>query len=87
MFWDLAWLFDFGVSSAILGRWMLRREGGGGPGRGRVAAPSLGLAALVAGPVAAVPGMNADPVMVLFAPGVGGGAAFNALARTDARVL
>jgi uncharacterized membrane protein len=95
LLWDLAWFVVFGVVPALAG-WWLRRNGPGSPGsnspppsprRGRQAATGLGLAALVAGPLAALPVGNNDQVTVLFAPGVTPAQAFNALARVDARVL
>lgn len=88
LFWDLLWFFAFGVLPFVLG-WMLRgRSRGGGDGRrGRNAATTLGLAALVAGPLAAVPPGDATEVMVLFRPGISSGAAFNALAEIDSRIL
>ncbi len=95
LLWDLAWFVVFGVLPVLAG-WWVRRNGPdnaeGGPGeasarRGRHAAASLGLAALVAGPMAALPAGDNDQVTVLFAPGVTPAQAFNALARVDARVL
>lgn len=88
LFWDLLWFFAFGVLPLVLG-WMLRRRGpsGGDHRRGRNAATTLALAALVAGPVAALPAGDATEVMVLFRPGVSSGAAFDALAEIDSRIL
>lgn len=89
--WDLAWFAVFGLAPAVIGWWAWRQRGAGasGPGSGgRRAAAMLGLTALVAGPLAALPGKGGtDQVAVLFAPGVTPGEAFNALARMDARVL
>jgi uncharacterized membrane protein len=93
--WDLAWFVAFGVLPALAGWWLQRKKGPGagsgssppGSRRGRQAAASLGLAALMAGPIAALPSGQNDQVTVLFAPGVSPGQAFNALARVDARVL
>lgn len=96
LLWDLAWFVAFGVVPALAGWWLRRKgpdgSGGGSPPphsarRGRQAAAGLGLAALVAGPMAALPTGATDQVTVLFAPGVTPGQAFNALARVDARVL
>ena len=86
--WDLGWLFLFGVIPLFFA-WRLLRKGsdsGTGTGGGRAAA-TLGIAALIAGPIAALPAGDPDQVMVLFAPGTSGAAAFDALARADARVL
>jgi uncharacterized membrane protein len=85
--WDLAWFFAFGVVPALLGCLVLRKAGQGGGGPGRGAAAALGVAALLAGPMAALPGGNSDQVIVVFAPGVSGAAAFKALAQVDARIL
>lgn len=92
--WDLFWFIAFGVVPMLIA-WRLLRPGASGSGRGgssgndgRRAAAALGVAALVAGPIAAVPPAS-DPsqIVVLFAPGVPGHQAFNALASVDARVL
>jgi uncharacterized membrane protein len=87
--WDLIWFFVFGVAPAVAGWMVLRRPGGDhGAGQpGRHAAAALGLAVLVAGPIAALPRDQGGQVTVLFSPGVAPGQAFNALARLDARVL
>lgn len=58
-----------------------------GSARGRAAAGTLAVMAVLAGPIAALPAGPGDQVTVLFAPGVTPGQAFNALARLDARVL
>ena len=90
LLWDLGWFFVFGVLPAVAGWYMRRRTPGDGGRHGRAAAATLGVAAALAGPIAALPdrgGDASDPVMVMFAPGVGGAAAFNALAKVDARVL
>lgn len=91
--WDLVWFFVFGLVPAAAG-WMLLRKppppgavAKHGNNAGRRAAAQLGLAALVAGPLAALPSGPTDQVTVLFAPGVTPANAFNALARLDARVL
>lgn len=86
LFWDLLWFGVFGVVPAVIG-WMMLRSGRGDGGRGSAAAVSLGLAALVAGPLAALPASDNDHLVVMFRPGMEGAAAFNALASTDARVL
>jgi uncharacterized membrane protein len=86
LMWDLIWFFAFGVLPAVLG-WMMLRKARHGGGGGRAAATALGLAALIAGPFAAFPAGDTGQVMVLFAPGVSSGHAFNALAKADARVL
>jgi len=91
LLWDLAWLAVFGLVPLALGLWLRRarpaRRDRGGGGGGRAAATTLGLAVLVAGPLAALPADDGGPFVVVFAPGVPAAQAFNALARLDARVL
>lgn len=89
LLWDLAWFLVFGVLPALLGMWLPRRAGpgGGGDGHGRAAAATLSIAVAAGGPLAALPASGGGPVMVMFAPGVSAGAALNALASVDARVL
>lgn len=92
LLWDLAWFAVFGLVPLVLGLWLRRvrpGNGHGGPGGsgGRTAAAALGLAALLAGPIAALPSGEAGPFVVVFAPGMEGARAFDALARLDARVL
>jgi uncharacterized membrane protein len=87
LLWDLLWLGIFGVLP-LLAVWKMWRGGGSDStsGGGRAAA-TLGVAALLADPIAAWPSGQSDQVMVLFAPGTSSAAAFNALAGIDARVL
>lgn len=89
LLWDLAWLALFGLVPMGLG-WLLRRTGAG-PGTGSggpAAAATLGLVVLLAGPLAALPRAGAaGQSVVLFAPGVAGRQAFDALAEVGARVL
>ncbi|RCW72510.1 DUF2243 domain-containing protein [Pseudorhodoferax soli] len=90
--WDLGWLAAFGLLPLAIALWWRRRPPpaagpGPGAGHGRSGAVALGLAALLAGPLAALPAADADQVLVVFAPGTAGARAFDALARLDARVL
>lgn len=90
--WDLVWFVVFGLAPMVLGwQWLHRARGdggGGGTGRGHAVAASLALAAVVAGPLAALPAAgNTGQTLVVFAPGVSPGAAFDALAQADARVV
>ncbi|MDB5750474.1 MAG: hypothetical protein JWP65_895 [Ramlibacter sp.] len=88
LLWDLLWVAIFGVLPLIFGWRMVRRgPGSGGGGGGGQAAASLGIVALLAGPMAAWPAAQTDQVMVVFTPGTSSTAAFNALASVDARVL
>ena len=84
--WDLFWFAVFGVLPLVAGWWMQRRPPGRSGGGGRAAA-ALGLAAAIAGPVAALPSGDATQVLVMFRPGIAPASAFNALAELDARVL
>lgn len=76
LLWDLAWFIPFGVLPVALGAWMLRRvqgdSGGDGP-HGRHVAASAALAAVIAGPIAALPptDLRADGLaLVVFRPGI-----------------
>jgi uncharacterized membrane protein len=84
--WDLFWFAAFGVVPVWLG-WILRRRVNARPGGGARTAGTLAIAALIAGPIAALPSGDPSHVVVLFAPGTPPGAAFQALAEVDARVL
>lgn len=84
LFWDLLWFAVFGILPLVLG-WLLHRRSGGD--RGRTAATTLALAAVVAAPIAALPAGETDQVIVMFRRGMEGAPAFNALAAADARVL
>lgn len=92
--WDLAWLAVFGLVPLACGLWLRHAPPGGSGGHGshggrggRTGAAALGLATLVAGPLAALPAGGDAPLLVVFAPGMDGAPAFEALARLDARVL
>jgi len=87
--WDLLWFVAFGLAPMVAGLTMVRRNGPQGRDRnGHKAASALGITALLAGSIAAMPS-GADPTqrVVLFAPGISTRDAFNALASVDARVL
>lgn len=89
--WDIGWMVIFGVPTLILGLWLVRRRGEGGPpGNARrpaAVAMVLGLTVLVAGPVAALPPPGMTTTMILFRPGTGAVDAFAAVAAIDGRVL
>ncbi len=85
--WDLIWFVAFGLVPLCLG-WWLRGARPGGDGGGRHVAASMAFAAIVAGPLAALPAADAGgQTLVMFAPGVSPGQAFQALADADARVV
>ncbi len=76
LLWDLLWVIPFGLGAAFLGWRLLRRAppGGGAPvGTARAAAATLGLAALLAGGIAALPpaGLPDDRALVVFRAGLG----------------
>lgn len=93
LLWDLLWFAVFGVAVAAAGWWL--RRGGGGAGSGglrRAATPvstpvALGLAVLIAGPVAALPPPGVTTVMVLFRPGTTLPGVFEAVAAVDGRTV
>jgi uncharacterized membrane protein len=67
--WDLLWFFAFGVAVIAAGRWLRRRATRVvASERGDRAAAALVLAALAAGPVAALPppGASPAPALVVF---------------------
>ncbi len=86
--WDLAWFVAFGVLPLAAGLLLRRRfrDGGGGHGRGGAAGAWLAITAMVGGTIAAMPPEAGGQTIVVFAPGVSAGSAFNALAKVDARV-
>ena len=72
LLWDLLWVVPFGLAVAAWGVVLLRRPGSGDGGRGRPAAAlGLALAALAAGPVAALPpaGLADGMTLAAFRPG------------------
>lgn len=89
--WDLGWLAVFGLPSLLVGLWLRRSAGSGGPPRGRAgrsaAAPVLALLVLVAGPVAALPGAGQTAAMVVFRPGMGADETLGAVAALGGRVI
>lgn len=90
LFWDLLWFFVFGVAFVIVG-WSIRRGGNntnGGSGHHKVSTMTgLVLAAIIAGPVAALPPRDISTVMVFFKPGTATEDVFAAIHATDARIL
>jgi uncharacterized membrane protein len=84
--WDILWFVAFGLVPLWLG-WVIKRRRASNSGGGGRAAGTLALAALVGGPIAAMPSGDPSQVMVLFAPGISASAAFQALGDVDARVL
>jgi hypothetical protein len=87
LFWDLLWLAVFGIVPLVAGWRVLRRPPRDGDAARGTAAAALGIAALLAGPLAALPPADATQAIVMFAPTTPPAAAFSSLARADARVL
>lgn len=86
LFWDVAWLFVFGIIP-LIAAWLLARGRGGPPIGGRAAAVSLVLAVLIGGPWAARPPSGSDGAMVVFRPGISDAEAWNAVAQAGGSVL
>lgn len=87
LLWDLAWFAVFGVLPMVLGLWV-RRKAPPPDGLGaHHAAAGLAALAVVAGAASALGSPEGAPSVVVFGPGTSAPAAFNALARADARVL
>ena len=89
--WDLGWLAAFGLPSLLVGLWLRRSAGSGGPPGGMAhrsaAAPGLALLVLVAGPVAALPAAGQTAAMVVFRPGMDANQALGAVAALGGRVI
>jgi uncharacterized membrane protein len=90
--WDLLWVIPFGVALLAAGLWMLRNaaNAGGGPSRGPTVAASLALAALLAGPIAAVPPrdlLDNDMTLVVFRPGISFAAIVDAADAVDGSLV
>jgi uncharacterized membrane protein len=83
--WDIGWLVVFGLPPLLLGLYLRRSADRGGDGTR--AAMAVSLAALIAGPIAALPPAADQPVLVLFRAGIGAPQAFAAVAGIDARVV
>ncbi|WP_167737584.1 DUF2243 domain-containing protein [Sphingomonas parva] len=85
LFWDLLWFIAFGIVPFVAG-WRMRRGPGPGQPGGRVAI-GLVLALLVAGPWAAFPPRGAKSAIVMFAPHISQGQAFNAIIAAEGQPL
>ncbi|WP_226951254.1 DUF2243 domain-containing protein [Rhizobium terrae] len=86
LFWDLLWLMVFGLVPLVIG-WIIR--GGGSASGGRTARSPFGLvlAAMVAGPLAALPAPKESTVMVMFRPGITSAEAYAAVQAVDGRIV
>lgn len=88
MLYDVGWLAVFGMIPLAVAALLLRRtQGGGTRGGGAGAAVTLGLLALLAAPVAALPQPNANTALVLFAPGSDAARAINAAQQAGTPLL
>lgn len=85
MVYDLAWIVLLGALPALAGWKLLRgdRSGGHGPAAGA----AISLLALGAAPLAALPQGDGRTALVLFAPGISGGEAINAVLAADGRIV
>lgn len=86
LFWDLLWFAVFGLLPLAIG-WMMRRGGPNGSGHVRRSPLALVLAALIAGPISALPPADQTQVVVLFRPGMTEQQAITAIFAVDARVI
>lgn len=86
LFWDLLWFAVFGIVPIAIG-WTMRR--GGSKARGRVMSSPLALvlAAVLAGPLAALPPPDQTRVVVLFRPDITELEAFAAIVAVDGRMI
>jgi uncharacterized membrane protein len=82
--YDLGWLGVLGIVPLAIG-WRLLRAGGSG--EARRSAAMLGLAALLAAPIASLPPPGSRTALVLFAPEQGSAAAYVAAHRAGTQVL
>ncbi|QAY79418.1 DUF2243 domain-containing protein [Sphingosinicella sp. BN140058] len=88
MLYDLGWLAAFGLIPLAIAVLLLRgAQADGTRGGGAGAAVTLGLLALLAAPIAALPQPNADSALVLFAPGSDAAVAINAAQQARTPLL
>jgi Predicted membrane protein (DUF2243) len=86
LLWDLGWLAVFGLTTLMLGLWMLR--GGRPPGQGPTtrAAAALSGVVIMAGVVASR-GSTGSSVPVIFTPGMTAQQTFAAAASAGANII
>jgi uncharacterized membrane protein len=86
LFWDVAWLFAFGVTTLIAGVWLhLNSDGPRSQGGSRMKA-GLSACVLLASTATLLPSAG-DTVVVMFRPGIVAGDSFAAAAAIDAKIL
>jgi uncharacterized membrane protein len=88
--WDLVWLVPFGIVPLAVGIWLLRGwQDSGQPPRGRKTAVVLGMTAVIAGPIAALPpaGSDADMTIAVFRPDLSFSQIVAALDAVDGRIV
>jgi uncharacterized membrane protein len=85
LMWDIGWLVVFGVSTLLIGLWLLSRARMSDARRPATSA-LLSLCIVVSGAVATVPS-NANAVVVMFGPSFQPTETFAAAASVDASVL
>jgi len=86
LFWDLLWFAVFGLVPVAIG-WMMRRGGTNGSGRVMSSPLALVLAALIAGPISALPPTDQTQVVVLFRPDITEQQAIAAIMAVDGRMI
>jgi len=86
LFWDLLWFGVFGIVPVAIG-WMMRRGGSNSSGRVMSSPLALFLAAVIAGPISALPPPDQTQVVVLFRPDITDQQAFAAIMAVDGRMI
>jgi len=86
LLWDLGWLVVFGVTSLVLGIWLLVRSGTDGGGHGQ-RATALISSAVIIGAVGTLAPSEGSATAVLFRPDMLPAETFEAAAALDARVM
>ncbi|UYQ73515.1 DUF2243 domain-containing protein [Pelagibacterium flavum] len=87
LFWDLLWFVVFGIVPAAIG-WIMRRSGTSGRGGRAMSSPlALVVAAIIAGPLSALPPPDQTQMVVLFRPDIPEQQAIAAIVAVDGRMI